>query len=158
MIGNNNRILLSSLVLLCLAGCGKGNGFPPRAAVSGTVSLDGKPLERGIVRFVPMDGTPGSKWSVPVSAGSFSVQKKAGPTIGRHRIEIESRDTAGFELDDEDALASLASGHKKRIKVIQVPPWYGQNSPLQKEVTAAGPNEFEFMLTTRRPSTRTRPR
>ncbi|MEM7557861.1 MAG: hypothetical protein AAF394_01935, partial [Planctomycetota bacterium] len=100
MTGDNSVISISVrsfIVLACvlLAGCGGTDG-PPRAAVEGTVTLDGKPLATGMVRFVPKDGTPGQKVSVSIEAGKFSVSAEHGPAVGKHRVEIESSDTGGL--------------------------------------------------------------
>ena len=149
---NGSNIQLIALVFamcLLLCGCG-GDSFPPRAAVSGTVTLDGTPLPQGVVRFVPVGGSANSKWSIPIVNGEFSAEKKAGPAIGKHRIEIESTDIGGFELDDEDALDRLAA-ERRKVKVVKVPSWYGTSSRLKETVTEDGSNEFTFELSSRRP-------
>ena len=43
--------------LLLLAGCGK-KGLE-RAVISGRVSYQGEPVQRGLLRFVPIEGTKG---------------------------------------------------------------------------------------------------
>ncbi len=149
MNGSNSRLIALVLALpLLICGCG-GDPFPPRAAVSGTVTLDGAPLSQGVVRFVPVGGSANSKWSIPIANGEFSAEKNAGPAIGEHRIEIESTDTGGFELDDEDALGRL-SAERRKVKVVKVPPWYGTSSRLKETVAEDGPNEFTFALSSKR--------
>lgn len=132
-----------------LAGCGDPDG-PPRAAVEGTVTLDGKPLAVGLVRFVPKDGTPGQKVSVSIEAGEFSVSAEHGPAVGKHRIEIESLDTGGLAMDDEDVIDKMQAEGVRRIKVVKVPPWYNRESMLAETVSASEPNRYIFELSTKR--------
>ncbi|MEM8734839.1 MAG: hypothetical protein AAGG44_11480 [Planctomycetota bacterium] len=140
---------VSAACLLCLAGCGSAGSFE-RAAVSGSVSLDGKPLKDGVVRFVPKDGTPGPKLSVPVKDGRFAADRQDGPSVGSHRVEIESLDTGGYELDDEDAIDQLKAERKRRIAVDKVPEQYNTRSVLTAEVASGDLNELNFELTSRR--------
>ncbi len=148
----NAKSLRSALLLILsgivLSGCRQGESFE-RAAVVGTVELDGKPLSNGTVRFVPVDGTQGQKTSVPVLEGVFSAASQYGPAVGKHRIEIESTDYAGLALDDEEALQELAQNRTHRIGVVRVPQWYNQSSILKDEVHS-GENVFKFELSSRR--------
>lgn len=156
MIGASRQLKMAArLIGLCavgglLAGCSGGDGLP-RAAVSGSVTLDGSPLAAGTIRFVPLEDTPGQKTSVQITDGAFAAEAMHGPCVGAHRIEIESTDTGGYEMDDEDAIDRLRSERKRRIDAVQVPGWYNDSSNLREEVTSEGPNEFVFELTTKRP-------
>ncbi|MFG0332026.1 MAG: hypothetical protein ACF8TS_01565 [Maioricimonas sp. JB049] len=142
------RRLVPLVVLAFVSGCGdaSGGGALQRAAVSGTVTFNGQPLSEGFVRFVPVDGTPGPKTSVPVSQGRFEVEADRGPVVGMHRIEIQSTDDGGYAMDDEDALRRLRESGVKRIDAIRIPPAYNARSTLMEAVTAAGKNEFRFEL------------
>jgi hypothetical protein len=63
--------LLFALLLVC--GCGDGT-----AKVSGTVTLDGTPLEQGSISFLPINGnvkTTGGE----IKAGQYVVQVPLGP-------------------------------------------------------------------------------
>lgn len=75
---------------LALAGCG-GSGLDT-VAVDGTVTYDGKPLEIGVVRFVPVDpegmlatGTlqPGGKYTL-------STRNSDGVLEGEYKVTVES--------------------------------------------------------------------
>ena len=130
--------------LLGLVGCGDPSG-DLRAAVSGTVALDGEPLRQGLVRFVPLAPTTGQKLSIRVEDGRFSAEALHGPVVGRHRIEIESTDTGGLDTDDEDAIANLRQARRRYVSVVKVPPWYNQYSNLTEEVVD-GENQYHFEL------------
>jgi hypothetical protein len=134
------------LALAAVCGCGGGEEPLPRAAVSGTVTLDGQPLQEGVVRFVPIDNTAGPKTSVIVSQGKFSADAEQGPIVGKHRIEIESTDDGGYAMDDEQAIQKLRESGVTRIDVVRVPPNYNSHSTLTETVSADQPNVFQFNL------------
>ena len=48
-------LLLSFLLVAALLGCGPGNPLG-RKALSGTVTLDGSPLDGGTIEFHPLEG------------------------------------------------------------------------------------------------------
>lgn len=147
--------LLAPLALMT-AGCSRSDSGAPRAAVTGVVTLDGRPLTNGMVRFVPTDGTKGPKTAVAVSVGMFSVDARHGPVVGRHRIEIESTDHGDFPPDDETALQRLKAAGAKGVKLLRIPPRFNVDSQIVESVSADGPNEFRFLLTTAQKSNRNR--
>ncbi|MFN3189226.1 MAG: hypothetical protein ACE361_01795 [Aureliella sp.] len=139
------------LPLICLLLCG-GCGGPisqRRASVSGQVTLDGKPLKEGTVRFVPAAGNSGPKVSVPVDRGRFSTELRYGPMVGTNRVEIVSRDTGGLELDDEEAIDRLKGLRGRRIAVERVPAKYNSRTTLTVEISPDEENELEFALSSK---------
>lgn len=141
-------VILVAAAPLCSCGGSREQSGPPTAAISGTVTLDGAPLAQGLVRFVPIEGTPGPKTTVPVTDGRFTADRAHGPIVGRHRIEIESTDDGGYPLDDETAPQRLREAGITRIPFVRVPEIYNSRSTLVEVVTETGPNEFQFQLTT----------
>lgn len=88
---NTLRRILSPLALgLSIAGftgCGGGVAdAPARTSVSGTVTLDGKPLSTGEIKFVPVDGK-GTTDAGFIKDGKFTVQVAAG----ERKVEISSQ-------------------------------------------------------------------
>lgn len=151
VIGASKTIRVCCQVgLVCiLTGCWGAN-LPPKAAVSGSVRLDGAPLANGFIRFVPVGDTPGQKTSVAIVKGVFESDARYGPTVGEHRVEIESTDIGGLELDDEDAISRLRAEGKRRVKIVKVPSRYNDSSTLVANVSADDSNKFSFDLTTGR--------
>ena len=135
------------MLVFSVSGCGGGDAdAPQRAAVEGSVMIDNQPLRQGVIRFVPMGDTTGPKTSMLINQGKFSADEEHGPLVGTHRIEIESTDTAGLAMDDEEALQRLQSSGAQPLEVVEVPPAYNRNSTTTKTVTADGPNSYEFTL------------
>jgi hypothetical protein len=118
-------------LLACLAGCGRGGGM---AAISGTVSYDGKPLEKGLISFVPIDGK-GPTAAAPVTDGKYSV--KVAP--GKKLVKIE-----GYKVIGEHPF----SRYNPRIVIDQkqiLPPRYNTNSELTRDI-ACGDRTCDFTL------------
>ena len=76
--------------LLPLVGCDDGN----IAEVSGTVSLDGTPIEAGSIMFVPADGSTSTaggaikngKYSVKVPLGKMKVSITMPKKVGKKKL------------------------------------------------------------------------
>jgi hypothetical protein len=99
-------------IAFCLSsGCG-GPEYEgeQRAAVSGSVTLDAKPVVYGNVRFVPADG--GSRpASGLIRDGKYSIPEEQGPNLGKYKVSIVGYEKAPAaptgeeeESDDEDAM------------------------------------------------------
>lgn len=117
-----------------LVGCGPNDGL---VEVSGTVTLDGKPVETGAVSMQPVDGKgvsgggaiKGGKYSARTSPGNLAVQinsmvevRKENPT----KEEVER----GLDVDRKES----------------IPAEYNRNSKLRIEVTPEKRN-VNFVLT-----------
>ena len=61
----HTRIVLFMLFFAVAVGCG--DGRPARVPVAGRVLIDGKPFERGYVRFVPQGADPPADRLVPTA-------------------------------------------------------------------------------------------
>ena len=91
----NLLAVLAGLVLIA-GGCGQGPKLPPMAEVSGLVTLDGKPLPRGMVQFVP-DAAKGNQ-GPPASGGIGSDGRfrlltggLSGAIVGWHLVSVQAR-------------------------------------------------------------------
>lgn len=89
---------LSTLSLL-LGGCGSAEARKkyPVAKVLGTVRLDGQPIEKGRVQFVPAKATPGEPISGDVAAGKFEI---AGVPVGQHKVLFVASKETGKMISD----------------------------------------------------------
>lgn len=151
---NNHTAMVTSLLsLMCSAiiGCESAADGPPRAAVNGIVSLDGEPLEAGVIRFIPQTDIPGPKVSVAITNGFFQLTELDGPVVGQHRIEIEGPAAGSLAFDDEEALkqleqSRLKSGRKTQLEVVRIPLVYNQKSRLEATIVKGDPNDLTFDL------------
>ena len=86
-----NYVLLAILLVLPgYLGCQRHDG-PELATVSGTVSLDGKPLEGATVHFQPKSGRPsyGRTDETGRYAMGYSLER-SGVTLGEHVVIIRT--------------------------------------------------------------------
>lgn len=101
----NNRSfcsLMSLLVVFCVSGCG-GSKYPPTFKTTGTVTLDGKPIEGATVSFYP-DGTNKPANGETDSRGQYqmsSFNQNDGATVGSFRVTIQKQPKVEYESTPE---------------------------------------------------------
>jgi len=130
---------LACLFLFCsvvwlFAGCKKKTGnAPPTAPVKGTVSLDGRPMAGGEVRFAAQGQPPKV---LEVKDGSFSGQV----FTGKNQIEVVwEKDGPPHPMDPSI-----------RLKVNAVAPQYsGPSSALNADIPTGGSENLKFDVTSR---------
>ncbi|TWT62392.1 carboxypeptidase-like regulatory domain-containing protein [Rubinisphaera italica] len=85
--------ILGFTLLFIGIGCGGGTGdSPDLGRVSGTVLVDGKPLENVLVSFAPEDGSRAST-GVTDASGQYQLTystSEMGAKIGKHNVKISS--------------------------------------------------------------------
>ena len=127
-----------------LAGCGGAGGLDT-ARVSGTVTLDGKPLTQGTVSFTPEKGR-GATGQI-ASDGSFTLttyKKGDGAVVGRHQVAIVS-------IEHPAATREAAEKIIMEMEITWlIPRRYGNpfTSELTFEVKPGTKNVANFELTT----------
>jgi hypothetical protein len=132
----------AALCLAVLTGCG-GAKVPPRVALEGTVTLDGKPLADGNIRLLPAADTDGGMIGAKIADGRFAFPAERGASPGKYRVEIGASRPTGRKVPDprrEEPVDEF---------VQYLPDRYNSQSTLTAEVTATGPNRFEFALSSR---------
>jgi hypothetical protein len=79
--------------LLFALGCGKQNAN--QGAVSGTVRLDGRPVEQGSMLLTPIDGTEGAVTGGTIEEGQYRLSGAAAAAVGWNRVEIRAMRKTG---------------------------------------------------------------
>lgn len=122
---------------VCQAGCGKHS-----ASVSGTVTLDGKPLATGVVNFTPA-ATGASAYANIGADGRYALQTgaEAGLEPGSYKVTVAANATA------EQAAAMGVKIGREGIMPLLTPPRYADVSttPLVVDVKA-GRQEIDLAL------------
>ena len=133
-----SAVLATLPVSLAAAGCsGRDRGLPPLGRVTGVVTLDGKPLARAAVAFVPYERGNGA-YATTDAEGRYTLRYTAhneGAVVGRNRVEIR---TGGEGRDADGNLVETPE---------RLPARYHATSQLVVEV-AAGDNMLDFPLVT----------
>ena len=151
------RIMILGLACLLLAGCGHSG---TQAAVEGTVTLDDKPVDGGMITFVPEEYKAGGIERTVVTAdikdGKYSVDAAKGAVPGKYRVEIYWNQKTGNQVKDPD------TGQMKDETKPVIPEVYNKHTKTTVDIQASG-NKFDYKLdskavdtTQRRPPTATR--
>ncbi len=141
----HHRLILG-LALAAVVGCGDASE-PPRLAVSGKVTLDGKPLPAGQLTFVPLDGRTASV--AEVRDGAFRADGADGPAAGRYQVAIYAVESTGKTIPSPDVPGATIVEERDLI-----PDRYNVKSELTAEVKPDGENAYEFALTSQAPAAR----
>ena len=136
------RVGLAASVLLCavvlLSGCGSGS---PTA--EGTVSLDGTPVDGGIIAFIPVGDAEGEgkrpAASGEIKAGKYNVDAAHKLKTGKYRVEIRWPKPTGKKSKDPD----IPTGDETKEAI---PKKYNVESKKEEEVKS-GSNTFNYTLT-----------
>lgn len=89
-------IVAAPFAIIAAAVLGCGDGRPARVPVSGQVLIDGKPLARGYVSFVPQNARASS--GRLDENGRFSLtcfEREDGVVLGVHRVEVDAKEPIG---------------------------------------------------------------
>jgi len=129
-------VILPVLLMLTLGSCSKSNPLN-RQAVSGKVLLDGQPLDRGTISFVPK-GDKGTMSGATVLNGEFSIPAERGLPAGDYVVRISAADDLNEPVD--------APGESNKLAVERIPAYYNSQSKLIQKVSADEPNVFMFDL------------
>jgi len=121
-------------IVLLLAGCSS-NG---RVAVSGTVSLDGKPLESGTISFRPASGKSGSSSGGQIRQGRFQLAAQQGLVPGKYLVTVRAFQSTGRTIKD---------GQSGQIVPEQAEVKYSEAGKLEVTVSTGEENHFDFRLT-----------
>lgn len=77
---------LCVLVILCLAGCHSGRNV---MEFQGEVTYDGKPIEKGRIDFLPVEGTPGGSAGASIVNGRYAFPPQTGVSVtGVYAVRI----------------------------------------------------------------------
>lgn len=136
-IGAVSVLFLSACGVVVVTGCG--GGTDGRVAVSGNVTLNGQPLNTGAIEFTSEDKSVVS--GATISNGAYTVPAEQGLKPGSYTVRITSIQESGA-VDPNAMPGPEAETH---IAKDQIPAEWNQKRE-KVEVTAAGPNTFNFEI------------
>src|SRR5262245_46498572 len=134
------RFAWIALTLAVVFGCGPNSGG--RQEVKGTIKLKGQLLDQGQITFVPISGDGATKEGAPIANGAYKIDRMHGLLPGKYKVGI----TSGDGRTPHDAAPDQLPGPTGAniISKDRIPPDYNTNSKQEVEVTAKGPNVFDF--------------
>ena len=148
MVSNRFQCMLMFVGISILSqwGCGGSGDQPELGQVTGTITLDGKPLGGIAVVFQPENGRPAR--GMTDAEGKYEltyIRQTKGAKIGPNRVEIApSEDGEAAESENTEDENKSAPKRSKSGKPT-IPARYNVRSELKVDVKA-GNNTFDFKL------------
>ncbi|SIO28361.1 hypothetical protein SAMN05444166_3477 [Singulisphaera sp. GP187] len=129
-------------LLALLGGCGGGGSDDlPRQAISGTVTLDDRPLPHGFIQFQPV-GAAGVATGGTVADGKYAIDRLQGPTPGDYKVLISS--SSAPEAAAAEPLPP--PGAPTPPKSDPIPAKYNSASTLTAKIEASNATPLDFSL------------
>jgi hypothetical protein len=137
------RLLWAPLVLgfVGVVGCESSVAQPTRGPLSGTVTLDGKPVASGKVRLIALD-TDGVNVLAPVTDGKFNLTAEEGPAKGKYRVEFSVPSATKTRTPNPDIPGEWLEEASETL-----PPKYHRDSTITLDYDPANPQPVEYKLT-----------
>lgn len=137
--------LLPAILSAGLAGRGGSGDNLPRQPVSGSVTLDGRPLAQGMITFEPVDLASGHPATGTIAEGAFEIGRDAGPTPGNYLVRITAA-APDAQLSAAEAMEQGAVSSREDDFRSPIPSRYNAQTELRAQVSEGGPYEFDFSL------------
>jgi hypothetical protein len=136
----STRCRLAVLASLCfVVGCSRGYSGDRRYPLSGTVRVDGQPIDVGAISFIPIDNDAQRVSGGPIADGKYSVEEARGSNAGKYRVEVRWYKKTGRWIRDAD------TGELYEERKEGLPKRYHKESELTVEVSS-GQTTFDFDL------------
>ncbi len=122
-------------------GCGGSSDRIPTGSISGEVTWEGNPLEKGVIQFQPDQDAQGNPLSgqmvqADIRAGKYQVDANPGAVVGRNRVVITATRVAGKVMQDGEEVEK----HEQFL-----PAKYNTATTLFEDINS-GRNELNFTL------------
>lgn len=134
-----NFACLALPLILVVAGCGSDG--PELADVTGTVTLDGKPVPGAVLTFIPTSGS--TSYGKTDASGKYTLMftdTKYGAMIGSYKVEIEVK-----RIPPDEIAEMKAEGQQVATEFVTIPKKYRADGALTAEVKS-GENTIDFKL------------
>ena len=110
----------------------------PIAMAEGEITLDGEPVDGGIISFVHAEGgTPAS--GAAIAKGKYKLYPESGLAPGKYKVEIRWAKSTGEKVKEP------VYGHSPYVFAEAIPEKYNAESMLKAELSE-GSNELHFRL------------
>jgi hypothetical protein len=142
------RLAAVATLSASLAGCGSVStdyGSLDLAEVSGTITLDGKPLAGASVFFEPSDPLVSRSYATTDSSGHYVLEfdsVKKGVTPGDKTVRIQAQ--GGYGEGDESVVEPDGEAAAPAAPADAVPACYNADSKLKATVTRSATMNFDL--------------
>jgi len=108
------------------------------------VTLDGQPIDGGVIQFLPVEGTIGPETGGVITKGQYDIPQQRGPVVGKSRIELRASKKTGRKMQDPTGRPGVLTDEFKEM----FPPEFNTNSSLVREIKNE-PNALNFDIRTK---------
>ena len=125
--------------------CGCGGDSIQKTSVAGKVTLNGEPIELGLITFTPSSETAATSSgaaSGEIKAGTYSIPESEGPMVGKHTVSITAQRKTGQQVP---AIIPAPPGTMIDVTEEYIPYKYNFETTLTAELTD-GENTKDFAL------------
>jgi hypothetical protein len=135
------------LALLLIAGCflapacTRAPETPQRGKLEGKVTLNGKPVASGLIRFMAIDPN-GTNVVATITDGQYSVPEGQGPSKGKYRIEFSVPSATKRRVPNDDVPGQFLDEAPETL-----PARYHSKSEITADYDPAQPRAHDFQLT-----------
>jgi hypothetical protein len=129
--------------VLALGGCGAQSD---RLEISGMVTLDDAPIDRGSIRFTSVGDQRAMAAGAMIKDGAYLIPQEKGLLPGVYHLEIHAPDADAPPI----MISTTPGGPGIPVAPDRIPPEYNIESDKTITVTADGANEFNFDIVSQR--------
>jgi len=111
-------------LLVVLVSCSNDDGLGKRYPVSGTVTYNGNPLEKGVISFIPEDPN-GIGATGAIRQGSYTLSvagESDGARPGKYKVTVTSKEDATARAQAEFEKARAARKDKSGVEEVTIVP------------------------------------
>jgi hypothetical protein len=137
------RTLVALLIAIGLVGCSYGPAPLKRGKLSGKVTLDGKPVAKGLIRFLAIEATA-TNVVAKVISGEYKVAESEGPTKGKYRVEFSVPSASMKRFENPDFPGKWIEEPAETLH-----PRYHRDSAITLDYDPENPQPFNYDLTSR---------
>jgi hypothetical protein len=128
-----------SVTFCALSGCMPGETLD-RQSISGSVALNGQPLDSGAILFEPISEQTGTAVGATIQDGRYVISRKDGPAPGKYKVRI-------YASSREQAPARPGASEKKPRPMVElIPEKYNSQTILKAEVFSDKRNSLTYDL------------
>jgi hypothetical protein len=124
------------------SGCTRAPEGPKRGKLDGNVTLNGKPVAKGYIRFLAIDPS-GTNAAAEIVGGKYSVPDGQGPTKAKYRVQFSVPSDTKKRVPNDDI-----PGEFMEIAPESLPAKYTTASNITLDYDPDKPQPHDFRLTT----------
>ena len=136
------ELLLAFVGVVACLGCSEPNALG-RKAVSGMISVNGSPLQKGSILFAPVDRN-GVSSGAEIVDGAYAIAAHQGLTPGSYTVRIYATDEVA------EAVEPTLPGPGVKTQPELIPPAYNMRSELKLEVNESEDAVFDLDIVSKK--------